>query len=72
MKQQSPETICPLAQTGRRSTPQAVAAELGVQERVFLFCLESGTDWERAGLTHATAQQMLVRGLDRSRVVAKV
>jgi len=28
-----------------------------------LFCLASGTDWERAGVTHATAQQLLVRGL---------
>jgi hypothetical protein len=43
-------------------TPQALAS-LGVQERVILFCLGSGTDWERAGVTHATAQQVLVRGL---------
>ena len=28
-----------------------------------LFCLASGTDWERAGVRHATAQQLLVRGL---------
>jgi len=28
-----------------------------------LFCLASGTDWERGGVTHATAQQLLVRGL---------
>jgi hypothetical protein len=27
------------------------------------FSLASGTDWEHAGITHATAQQMLVRGL---------
>jgi hypothetical protein len=32
-------------------------------ERMMLFCLASGTDWERAGVTHATAQQLLVRGL---------
>jgi hypothetical protein len=32
-------------------------------QRSILFCLASGTDWERAGVTHATAQQMLVRGL---------
>jgi hypothetical protein len=43
-------------------TPQALAS-LSVQERVLLFCLASGTDWERAGVTHATAQQVLVRGL---------
>jgi hypothetical protein len=28
-----------------------------------LFCLASGTDWVRAGVTQATAQHMLVRGL---------
>jgi len=43
-------------------TPQALAS-LNVQERVLLFCLASGTDWERAGVTHAMAQQVLVRGL---------
>jgi hypothetical protein len=42
-------------------TPQALAS-LSVQERVLLFCLASGTDWERADITHATAHQMLVRG----------
>jgi hypothetical protein len=39
------------------------AADLAVSERIVLFCLASGTEWERAGVTHATAQQMLVRGL---------
>jgi len=43
-------------------TPQALAS-LNGQERVLLFCLASGTDWERVGMTHATAQQLLVRGL---------
>ena len=43
-------------------TPQALAS-LDVQERVLLFCLASRTDWERAGVTHATAQHLLVRGL---------
>jgi len=28
-----------------------------------LFCLASSADWERAGVTHATAQQLLVHGL---------
>jgi hypothetical protein len=28
-----------------------------------LFCLASGADWERGGVTYATAQQLLVRGL---------
>ena len=38
----------------------AVAAELTVG--VLLFCLASNTDWVKAGVTHATAQKMLVRG----------
>jgi predicted transcriptional regulator len=32
-------------------------------ERVLLFCLASDTDWQKAGVTQATAQQMMVRGL---------
>ena len=46
-----------------RPSPAKIASDLRVPERVMLFCLASGTDWERAGVTHATAQQMLVRGL---------
>jgi hypothetical protein len=34
-----------------------------VSERVLLFCLASDTDWQRAGVTHTTAQHMMVRGL---------
>jgi hypothetical protein len=41
----------------------AIAAELTVPERVLLFCLASGTDWVKAGVTHATAQHLLVRNL---------
>jgi hypothetical protein len=44
-------------------TPGNIASELRVPERVMLFCLASGTDWERAYVTHATAQHLLVRGL---------
>jgi hypothetical protein len=51
-----------------RSKPDALLApqsltSFSVQERVLLFCLASDTDWERAGVTHATAQHLLVRGL---------
>jgi hypothetical protein len=28
-----------------------------------LFCIASATDWQKAGITHATAQQMMIRGL---------
>jgi hypothetical protein len=40
-----------------------IAAELGVPERVALFCVASGTEWARAGVTGATATAMVVRGL---------
>jgi hypothetical protein len=40
-----------------------IASDLRVPERIVLFCLASGTDWERAYVTHATAQHLLVRGL---------
>ena len=37
-----------------------------------LFCLASGTDWERAYVTHATPQHLLVRGLiDRTSTRAR-
>jgi hypothetical protein len=40
-----------------------IAAELGVPERVLLFCVAFGTEWARAGVTGATATAMVVRGL---------
>jgi hypothetical protein len=42
-------------------TTETIAAELTVPERVLLFCLASDTNWVKAGVTHATAQHMLVR-----------
>jgi hypothetical protein len=44
-------------------TPEAIAEGLSVPERVMLFCLASGTDWQRAGVPGATALQMMIRGL---------
>jgi hypothetical protein len=46
-----------------KQTPEMIAAELIVPERLLLFCLATDTDWQKAGITHATAQQMMVRGL---------
>jgi hypothetical protein len=43
--------------------PETTATELTVPERMLLFCLASGTDWQKAGITDATAQHMMVRGL---------
>jgi hypothetical protein len=55
-----------------RIKPETIASDLRVPERIMLFCLASGTDWERAYVTHATAQQLLVRGLiDRASTRAR-
>jgi hypothetical protein len=40
-----------------------IAAELTVPARVLLFCIASGTEWARAGVTGATATAMVVKGL---------
>jgi hypothetical protein len=42
---------------------ESIAAELTVLERLLLFCLASNTNWQKASVTHATAQHMKVRGL---------
>jgi len=44
-------------------TPQIIAADLTVPERVLLFCLASGTDWAQAGVTHAAVRHMIIRDL---------
>jgi hypothetical protein len=44
-------------------TPDSIAAELSVPERLLLFCLASGTDWAKAGVPAITVQHLLVRNL---------
>jgi hypothetical protein len=44
-------------------TPETIASELAVPERILLFCLASDTDWAKAGVTHSDIQHMLVRNL---------
>jgi hypothetical protein len=46
---------------GRR--PTSDIATLGVQERILLFCIASGTDWQRAGLTGESVTALIVKGL---------
>jgi hypothetical protein len=46
-----------------KPTAASIATALTVPERILLFCLASGTDWQAVSVTHATAQQMMVRGL---------
>jgi hypothetical protein len=38
-----------------------IAEGLTVPERVLLFCIESATDWQKAGITHATAKRISCR-----------
>jgi hypothetical protein len=52
-------------------TAQSIAAELTVPERLLLFCLASDMDWQAAGITHATAQYMMVRGPIERRAAAR-
>jgi len=44
-------------------TPEAVAKRLLVRERILLFCVISGTDWQRAGIAAETVTALLVKGL---------
>ena len=39
------------------------AAALSVPERVLLFCVASGTDWERAGITDTMVTATVIKGL---------
>ena len=43
--------------------PQAQAATLRIPERFLLFCIASKTEWERAGITGATATAMVIKRL---------
>ena len=38
------------------------AAALSASERVLLFCVASGTDWERAGITGTMVTATVIRG----------
>jgi hypothetical protein len=42
---------------------KTIATELSVPERVLLFCVASGTEWERAGITGSAVTSAIVRGL---------
>jgi hypothetical protein len=44
-------------------TIDIIAANLTVPQRMLLFCLASGTDWAKAGVTRTTVQHLLVRNL---------
>ena len=45
----------------KQPTPDTTT--LGVRERMLLFCVGSGTDWQRADVTGETITALVVRGL---------
>jgi hypothetical protein len=45
----------------KRPTPDTTA--LTVQERVLLFCVGTGTDWQRAGVLSEVVTEMMVAAL---------
>jgi Glyoxalase superfamily protein len=50
----------------------ALVKELGVQERVLLFCLASGTDWQQAGVTFKTVASQCFGRPSWARVTVKI
>jgi len=40
-----------------------IVSDLTVRERILLFCVASGTDWQRAGVPGETVVDMIVKGL---------
>src|SRR5258707_10975520 len=51
---------------------KALVKALGVQERVLLFCLGSGTDWKEAGVTLETVAGMVGKVFVRPIVTPKI
>jgi hypothetical protein len=48
----------------RPAKPTADAATaLNTTERILPFCVASGTDWERAGISGGTVTTMVIRGM---------
>jgi hypothetical protein len=47
----------------KRPAKVDAAPALTISERILLFCVASGTDWEHAGITGATVTAMVVRGM---------
>jgi hypothetical protein len=44
--------------------PESIAEGLTVPERILLFCIDSGTDWQKAsGVTAATVTAMVLKDL---------
>jgi hypothetical protein len=46
-----------------RPTPAEIAVQLTSQQKVFLFCVASGTDWKRFNIPRPTVQFALLKSL---------
>jgi hypothetical protein len=47
----------------KKPVPEPAAQALSIPAPLLLFCVASGTDWERAGIPRATVTTLVVRGL---------
>jgi hypothetical protein len=47
----------------KRPPQDPTASDLTVRERMLLFCVASGTDWQRAGVLEETVTRMTVKSL---------
>ena len=41
---------CHISRMPKRPYEESTASDLTVRERILLFCVASGTDWQRAGV----------------------
>ena len=46
-----------------RTTPEEIAAQLTPPQRVFLFCIASGTDWKKQKIEGPTVQLAVMKNL---------
>jgi hypothetical protein len=47
----------------KRPVKAGAPSALSIQERILLFCVASGTDWEHAGITGPLVTSMVIKGL---------
>jgi hypothetical protein len=45
------------------TTPEEIATQLTPQQRVFLFCVASGTEWQRFDIQSPTVQLTIIKNL---------
>jgi hypothetical protein len=54
-------------------TPESIATDLTVPERLLLFCIDSGTDWQKVSrVTGATVTAMVLKDLVERNAVGRL